>query len=139
MMDDKVHKLTLTCIFILHTITKTIFEFLIHDSCPLSARGAMALNLSESQFPLSSGQCTQSTAAHTFQWFPMLVGPRRFTHSIPHPPPPKIEILNYNLILAFKMSTGKISDQRPSTTVIPSDNIHKLTLTLIFMQLLKSY
>ena len=56
------------------------------DSSPLSARGAMALKLSDPQFPPfppSSGHCT-STIAHTFKrfkQFPRLVGPRGITHS----------------------------------------------------------
>ena len=65
-IDNNVHQLTLTCISILHTIANTILKSLIHDSSPLSARGAMALKLSESQFPSSSGQCTNCTTAHTF-------------------------------------------------------------------------
>ena len=53
-----------------------------NDSFPLSARGAMAVKLSDPQFPPSSGQSTNSTIAHTFQWFPRLAGHRGITHSI---------------------------------------------------------
>ena len=115
-----------------------LLKLQIHDSSPLSARGAMALKLSESQFPHSSGQCIKDTTAHTVQWFPRLVGPRGFTHSATIPSPNWNPKLQFDF--SFKMSTDKISNQRPSTKAVPSDyNVHQLTLTLIFMQLLKSY
>ena len=79
---------------------------LIHDSSPLSARGAMALKLSESQFPLSSGRYTNCTTAHTFQRFPRLGGPRGFTHSVPTP---QIKIHIYNLILALRRVPTNVS------------------------------
>ena len=65
-IDNNVHQLTLTCISILHTIANTILKSLIHDSSPLSAWGAMALKVSEFQFPSSSGRCANYTTAHTF-------------------------------------------------------------------------
>ena len=57
-------------------------QIICNDSFPLSAQGAMALKLSDPQFPPSSGQSTKSAIAHTFKWFPRPEGPRGIIHSM---------------------------------------------------------